>query len=108
MKTLLALILTIASLATALADAEVVTVKARVISVVQDGVIAQCEPSVAWAKPGTNATGTIFVRGVTGLADGETLHARAEKTEEMFRYTTAAGAAATLRVYTYQSPITGG
>jgi hypothetical protein len=43
--------------------------------------------------------GTIFVKGLTGLADGEFVSIKAMKTEEVFNYTSAIGAAKTIRIY---------
>jgi hypothetical protein len=43
--------------------------------------------------------GIIFVRGLSGLADGEFVNVKAMRTEEMFQYTSTMGAAKTIRIY---------
>jgi hypothetical protein len=73
-----------------------VLVSGRVVSVVgREGVIALC-------KLGNNASApsiTIFLRGITWLADGETVLVKARPTEEVFKYTSVMGAARTVRIY---------
>jgi hypothetical protein len=73
-----------------------VLVSGRVVSVVgREGVIALC-------KLGNNPTApsiTIFLRGITWLADGEPLLVKATPTEEIFKHTSVMGAAKTVRIY---------
>jgi hypothetical protein len=73
-----------------------VLVSGRVISVVgREGVIALCK----LGNDPTTPSLTIFLRGVTWLADTETVNVRATPTGEVFKYTSVTGAAKTVRIY---------
>jgi hypothetical protein len=68
----------------------------HVISVVgREGVIALCKLGNDPTAPGI----TIFLRGVTWLADGETVCVKATPTGEVLKYTSVMGAAKTVRIY---------
>jgi hypothetical protein len=73
-----------------------VLVSGRVISVVDGkGVVALCKLGNDSSAPSV----TIFLRGVTWLADSESLVLKATPTGEVFKYTSVIGAAKTVRVY---------
>jgi len=93
----------------------VISVSGKVISVVETGCVVGCFDAIPPGDPLTRiggnsaasysppsipkATGTIFVRGITGLADGEQVKVNAFMTQEMFQYRGTSGAVKTLRIY---------
>jgi hypothetical protein len=83
-----------------------------VISVVETGCVVRClntrPPSDALTRNGggssdplviPEASGTIFVRWIRGLADGESVSVKAMATQEMFNYRAVSGALKTLRIH---------
>jgi hypothetical protein len=83
-----------------------------VVRVESGGCVVRCEKTPPPRDPLTKnggsvstplaiseASGTIFVRGIQGLADGEKVNVKAMKTEEMFNYRGTTGAIRTLRIY---------
>jgi hypothetical protein len=71
-------------------------VSGRVVSVVgREGIIALCKIGNEPSDPSM----TIFVRGITWLADGEVVLVKAKPTKEIFKYTSVMGAAKTIRIY---------
>ena len=90
-----------------------VSVTGKVFRVVENGCVVRCDnkppPSDSSKSIGGNssvsppsipeASGTIFVRGITGLADGEQVKVNAFMTQEMFQYRGTSGAVKTLRIY---------
>jgi hypothetical protein len=66
----------------------VVPTSGRIISVTKTGCIVYTDSGML-----------IFLRGLSGPADGERINAQLVKTPETFSYTTVLGAAKTLRVY---------
>ena len=90
-----------------------VSVTGKVIRVVENGCVVRCDnkppPSDSLKSIGGNSSvippsipeafGTIFVRGISGLADGEGVKVKAMKTEEMFQCRSASGALKMLRIY---------
>jgi hypothetical protein len=95
-----------------------VSVTGKVIRVVENGCIVRCYDNrppqsdfltrigggYANATRGytpaiPEASGTILVRGISGLADGEQVKVNAFMTQEMFQYRGTSGAVKTLRIY---------
>ncbi len=73
--------------------ADTIEFHSNVLTVLDDGVLL-------WMPD--NSRRVAKVEGVTGYVDGDTVRVQAKKTDRVYKYTSADGAAKTVRVYTAQ------
>ena len=82
-----------------------ILVKGTVVFVTDSGAVVHCERSSGISSL---AEGNLFLRGVEGVSDSDSVHCRATKTDEFTKYTNAEGTVVTLRIYDYLSPVSSG